>query len=144
MVLATVISGHIMGYRKYLLPIFSIGLGISVLYFSDPASSGVFPPCPLWSCFGLYCPGCGAARAIHQLVHGNFYAAFRLNPLLLLTLPVLVYIALTRVFPVIGGYRLPMLFQKTYHIWMALGILLFYTILRNVSSYPFSLLAPWP
>ena len=42
--------------------------GMVLLELFDPATSGVFPPCPLHYLTGWYCPGCGSLRAIHQLV----------------------------------------------------------------------------
>ncbi|MGA8200207.1 MAG: DUF2752 domain-containing protein, partial [Candidatus Sulfotelmatobacter sp.] len=61
------------------------------LDFFDPATSGLFPPCPLHYLTGWYCPGCGSLRALHQLLHGNLSAAWALNPLTVLLLPFLVY-----------------------------------------------------
>ncbi|HVV70051.1 MAG TPA: DUF2752 domain-containing protein, partial [Verrucomicrobiae bacterium] len=36
---------------------------------------------------GLLCPGCGSLRALHQLLHGNWVAAFHYNALLVGCLP---------------------------------------------------------
>ena len=57
----------------------------------DPATSGMFPPCPLRFLTGWYCPGCGSLRALHQLLQGNFRNAITLNPLLVLSFPFLAY-----------------------------------------------------
>lgn len=62
------------------------------IYFSiNPASQqSPFPSCPSRQFLGIYCPGCGSQRAVHQLLHGDWLQAFRYNPVLLLTLPLLV------------------------------------------------------
>ncbi|PYV86056.1 MAG: hypothetical protein DMG90_22080 [Acidobacteria bacterium] len=42
---------------------------LTILRTSNPASSGIFPPCPFLWLTGFYCPGCGSLRALHQLLH---------------------------------------------------------------------------
>jgi hypothetical protein len=64
---------------------------ITVLYFFDPAETPFFPKCPTYTLLGLQCPGCGSTRALHQFLHGNWNAAFRLNPVVPLLAPVLIY-----------------------------------------------------
>src|SRR6266478_9480238 len=73
----------------------SIWLTVAVagiyLFIFEPGQSGYFPPCPFRTLTGLNCPGCGTTRCLHQLLHGHFVAAFELNPLMVLTLPLLGY-----------------------------------------------------
>src|SRR5438552_4074668 len=64
---------------------------VVMLQVFDPATSGIFPPCPVRYWTGWYCPGCGSLRAIHQLLHGNLRAAWALNPLTMVLLPFLTY-----------------------------------------------------
>src|SRR5207248_2682290 len=69
----------------------SIALGAAgvLLYFIfDPAKVSIFPPCVFHEITGLDCPGCGAQRALHQLLHGNIIAALRLNAMFVLSLPI--------------------------------------------------------
>src|SRR4051794_7766742 len=65
--------------------------GLVALRIFNPASSGVFPPCPLHYLTGLYCPGCGSLRAIHALLHGNLHNAWAMNPLTMVLLPFLIH-----------------------------------------------------
>lgn len=60
-----------------------------LLYLFSPTEHAFYPRCLLHSATGLSCPGCGSLRAMHQLLHGNVSGAFRLNPLLLVVMPVL-------------------------------------------------------
>ena len=62
-----------------------IGL-VAALWTFDPNTSVIFPPCLFRQFTGLLCPGCGAARATHALVHAELMLAIRLNPLLILVL----------------------------------------------------------
>ena len=86
--------------RKYgtLVAMFAAaGVTTLLLRVFDPATSAVFPPCPVRYLTGWYCPGCGTLRALHQLLEGNFRAAWDMNPLTILLLPFLTY----------GGSRMP-------------------------------------
>jgi hypothetical protein len=63
---------------------------VGLLYFVfDPTQVSIFPPCLFHQLTGLDCPGCGAQRALHQLLHGNIVAALRLNSMFVLSLPML-------------------------------------------------------
>ena len=61
--------------------------GSAVLYWFDPTQFGFYPVCVFHRTTGLLCPGCGGLRALHQLLHGHVAAAFRLNALLVIALP---------------------------------------------------------
>lgn len=61
-----------------------------VYYFYHPAHYQLFPRCIFKSVTGLNCPGCGAQRAIHELLHLNFKNAFAYNALLVFSIPYVV------------------------------------------------------
>lgn len=63
------------------------GAFVTVYYVFDPAEGGFFPPCFFKKLTGLPCPGCGTQRMLHQLFHGNFLAAAKLNLFSLLAIP---------------------------------------------------------
>ncbi len=58
-----------------------------VLFFFDPATVGFYPPCLFKTVLGMGCPGCGSLRAMHQLLHGNFAAAWTLNAPVVVAVP---------------------------------------------------------
>lgn len=60
---------------------------LMVLFYFDPSRFHFYPLCIFHQTTGLLCPGCGSLRACHQLLHGNWSAALRLNPLFVLSLP---------------------------------------------------------
>jgi len=60
---------------------------IIVIYFSFDPQTGLFPRCPSKMLTGLDCPGCGAQRALHALLHGDLTAALRFNALMVAALP---------------------------------------------------------
>jgi len=106
------------------------GAVMAVLFIFNPATSGFYPFCPLHRLTGWLCPGCGSLRAIHELLHGNVVAAFRLNALLVLALPVLAGLAVRwgylkhRGRPVYIGVS-----GRTF--WVGFTIVLLFGILRN-------------
>lgn len=112
-----------------------------VLSRLDPDAPGsLLPPCPLHALTGLYCPGCGSTRALHALLHGDLAHALAMNPLLVVSLPVLAAMALNA-----AGWQ-P---AGTQRLWRALGrprpwllLLVGYAVLRNLPWAPFAWLAP--
>jgi hypothetical protein len=116
--------------------------GAICLYACDPAASNIYPICPFHAVTGLHCPGCGTARAMHQLLHGNVWAAMRLNLLAVVLLPPLAYGSLSIALRFVGRKPLPGVFIPASWIWTLLAVIILFWILRNVPCYPFSLLAP--
>ena len=118
--------------------------GFFTLYFLfDPADHSFFIPCPMRTLTGYSCPGCGSQRAIHQLLHGNIGAAFWLNPLLLLTLPILIYAFGQKAYNYIFNTQFRVgIFYNNYFIYGYFGLAILYWVLRNLPFYPFSILAP--
>src|SRR5436190_16352264 len=53
--------------------------GMAILFWFDPAGHGFYPVCAFHQVTGLLCPGCGATRALHQILHGHLTDALRLN-----------------------------------------------------------------
>lgn len=70
-----------------LIPLILI-LGI-IYYVYNPENNGFFPKCPFKYLTGYSCPGCGSQRAIHEILHFNFFKAFQYNALLILSIPYL-------------------------------------------------------
>ena len=112
--------------------------GLAYLALRNPAGSG-FLPCPFHAITGLWCPGCGMTRAVHQLLNGNVAGALSSN----LFLPVLVVVvgwawlawavprvpSITRVVPT--------------WVWTALiGLAVVYAVLRNLPVRALQTLAP--
>lgn len=64
---------------------------LGVLRSVEPAGQSFFPRCWLYQTTGLQCPGCGATRAVHELLNGRISEAFRLNALMILALPILAW-----------------------------------------------------
>ena len=64
--------------------------GAAVLGANSPHVPGIYPTCPSLTLTGLYCPGCGSMRAVHDLWHLDIAGAWSMNPLAVLALPVVI------------------------------------------------------
>ncbi len=63
----------------------------TVLATVDPNQAGHYPGCPFLLVSGLYCPGCGSLRAVHDLLHADIADALARNPLAVVAVPFLLY-----------------------------------------------------
>jgi hypothetical protein len=124
--------------RSTVIAIWSVLLaGSAYLFVFEPGKTGLFPVCLFRFLTGYQCPGCGSTRAMHQLLHGHFVAAFELNPFFLVAIPFLLY-ALIRYSVVVmrGGVpahnRLP-----APYIYALFFVVLSFWIFRNTAFYPF-------
>jgi hypothetical protein len=111
--------------------------GAVYLFVFEPGRTGFFPVCLFRLLTGLTCPGCGTTRALHEIMHGHFQAAFMLNPLLLLAIPFLLY-ALLRYSVIVlrGGIPRKNSLPAPY-IYALFFIVVGFWIFRNTPFYPF-------
>lgn len=98
--------------------------GMTAVYRFDPVTAGFFPQCAFHSLTGLQCPGCGATRALHSLLHGHVWQAFLFNPLLFLAAPFLVA-------GLVAHYRGRPFWSGRWSGWCACAVVVAYWIVRN-------------
>ena len=123
----------------------SVLVGVcAVLFLFDRYPRGwlFYPSCWVHGLTGLYCPGCGATRALHALLHGEFVRAFDFNALATLLAPaasawmlILLYQALRY-----NRFRSPAVPGPV--LASAVLAMIAFAVLRNLPMAPFSLLAP--
>lgn len=113
---------------------------LAVLYAFDPREHGFYPSCYWKRWTGLNCAGCGCLRATHHLLHGEVALAFRHNPLWVLSIPPALawgaWIAFRRRSSSLE--RPPILRRSFSWVGWCAGVLILYTILRNIPA-----LSPW-
>ncbi len=121
---------------------FVITIALIILYKYDPSvtDQNLYPGSFFRELTGFYCPGCGATRALHQILHGNVQAALTLNPLLIIFLPYLLYLFCTVY--ILGDRKIIEKNLNNKNLLTLAIIFLIYGILRNIPIYPFYLLAP--
>lgn len=117
-------------------------LGAGYLYGHNPVEVP-FIPCIFYELTGLYCPGCGAGRASYAILHGQFYQAFRYNPLMIFVLFFLALYFTARGLDwlITGGNHIDRHIPDKYLYWL-LVVIMIYGIIRNIPCFPFYLLAP--
>jgi hypothetical protein len=63
--------------------------GAAILFKFPPEQYHFYPQCPIFRYLHVYCPGCGATRALAALLHLRMAEALHYNALVVLLVPVL-------------------------------------------------------
>jgi hypothetical protein len=103
--------------------------GLAYIGLGDPHRPNFFLPCPFHAATGLYCPGCGGLRMVHDVLHLDLSAAVVDNVVALIGLPLLlVWIVLRR---------------RSGRPWMTpvaavtiVAIAVTWTVVRNLPGFP--------
>ena len=109
---------------------------------ADPTTpGGVSPPCPTKALFGIVCPGCGAARMLYSLLHGDVGAALAYNAVGVVSLALILWTFVAWTASRLGGHRMP-----RWEAWrwspIVIGIVVAaWTVARNLPFAPFTALA---
>jgi len=119
-------------------------IGVYVLYRFPPATAGFYPPCLLnWLTGGrIYCPGCGATRCLHALLHGDLQQALAFNALFVLFLPLLLYYFFRMWYGWLSDRTLPPHQASRWALVTMFAVICLFGILRNLPFEPFHWLAP--
>lgn len=94
--------------------------------------AGFFPACPIHLWFGIECPGCGATRALAELLHGRWMEAVRLNALFVLLLPCALGFAAESYRRALRpeGFRWPQVYASAVYATLAAAVI--FTVARNL------------
>jgi hypothetical protein len=116
--------------------------GASVLFFFNPAQYHFYPICLFHALTGLECPGCGGSRALYDVLHGQILSALRCNALVVLALPFIVFAGVRWLAREAAGRPHPPFKLRVTWIKLLIGVVVVFTILRNIPVAPFTFLAP--
>lgn len=125
-------------YQKILvliLPFASLFLCYLICIFAFKYIS--LPPCYIHHFTGLYCPGCGATRAVYALVNGDILLSLRQNAFLAVGIVIVLILYIQFVLRAFGK-KINTFINMQGFIWIMFALLIVYTILRNI----FPALAP--
>ena len=122
-----------------LLATIVVPIGVSLLYTYSP-NEYTFLPFAFNKLTGLHCPGCGATRACHALLHGEIEQAFAWNPLFVILLPMLFYAMACSVYGTWTGKRAPYRLPQ-WLIFSLVGTLAVFWVVRNIPVEPLRI---WP
>src|ERR1043166_411489 len=103
-----------------------------ILFFFNPAANGFYPQWFFHMVTGWDCPGCGGLRSTHQLLHGHLREALALNPLFVISLPLIGYFIARSAMKALTGREWPQPFRSTAWIWVGAAIVVTFGILRNL------------
>jgi len=115
-----------------------IAVGAVLLFCVEPARVWFLPKCMFHELTGMYCPGCGMTRATHHLLHGHILTALHCNAIFTLALPCVVAYGIWRW----TGQPERALSWRPVYVWLLLGVVAVFGIVRNIPIHPFTLLAP--
>ena len=103
----------------------------------SPYATGNYPTCPFLSLTGLYCPGCGSLRALHELANLDILASLGMNVLTPLAVVYLVatWVAWT-VRSATGRPRTRL--APPAALWALLAAIVVFAVARNLPAF-----APW-
>lgn len=82
--------------------------------------------------FDFDCPGCGGQRAFHELLHGHFIEAAKLNIFIYFFAPLLTYIFLSFALKPFH-INLPDIDLSTKGLIIILIVLIIFTVIRNLA-----------
>ena len=107
--------------------LFLIAAAALLLRFVDPSTQTVYPTCPIHQYTGLFCPGCGATRALAALTHARLSEALHLNAFFVL---VVLPFALAYLILACSRRHWPSLPRPMHYSLSALALL--FTAYRNI------------
>jgi hypothetical protein len=128
--------------RLALLGALILPLLLIILYRYPPTENSFYPRCALYQLTGLHCPGCGATRCVHSLLHGEFRQAAGFNLLFLLALPFLLFAGARTLYYHYRGSSPPASRLPAWSIRLLFVVVIAFAVLRNLPIYPANLLAP--
>lgn len=121
-----------------------LALAIAAIHLrQNGVEASPLPPCLFHRATGLHCAGCGMTRASHAALHGRIIEALDHNLLGMILMPVAgIGIALELLAWMRGKPGGPRLCPGRTGLWLLLGSIIAFWILRNIPLWPFTYLAP--
>jgi hypothetical protein len=98
----------------------------------DPSTTPFYPRCAFHALTGWQCPGCGATRALYQLLHGHIREAVRFNAILFLLGPFLLIAGGSEVRTYINDAPRPRWLERPWIGWAAATLVMTWWIGRNL------------
>jgi hypothetical protein len=135
---ADVVRGGLAAVRRPLAVGGAVAAATVVLALVDPHDPGRYGVCPFLLLTGHPCAACGCLRATHDLAHGDVAGAWDMNPLWVVTVPLLVaawVVWLVR--RVRGDGPVADLLPRRLRAalpWVTAAVVLGFTVLRNVPA----------
>lgn len=126
------------------LSFLGIAAGLVILGVFPPTAASWYPKCMSYQLAGIHCPGCGMTRAVHAALNGRFLEALSQNALAVVVVPYLLFSLVRSLWHYLWQTPDP---PRTFcwPRWVTftlVGVLVAFTVARNIRVEPFTLLAP--
>jgi hypothetical protein len=130
------------GAKRLVVAVVALGGAAAawILFQYDPAQVPIYPVCHFHRLTGWECPSCGSLRALHELLHGHWRSAVRLNLFLVASLPLLAALSLRFAREKMQGK--PAVFIRPFWLWLYLAAGLAFGVLRNLPFPQLAFLRP--
>ena len=108
-----------------------------VYLLTNPATTHILPPCFIYELTGFQCAGCGATRAVHQILNLNFKEAFILNPLIFIYAVLVMYFLIKLVILKLQKKDIKAILKKeiTIILYILLVLTVVFMTLRNIINW---------
>lgn len=120
------------GWTPFVLTTAAAAGAAILLATVDPNEPGHYPLCPMLATTGLYCPGCGSLRAVHDLLHADPAGAMARNPLAVLAVPLLLLAWIGWARRLSGRPAPHPTALPSAGVWGLLAVVLSFWVLRNL------------
>ena len=120
----------------------AVGSALFLLYRFPPGEGLLYPACWFHAWTGLYCPGCGSARALHALLHGELGLAMDYNLFVVVAGPAIIAWGFLLLYGALRYDRMSPPAVSGRVLASALLLAVAFAVSRNLSFAPFSSLAP--
>lgn len=118
---------------KQQLLVLGLVAAFCVIYLIFGGVFGIYIPCIFHEITHLYCPGCGTTRMLVAILTGDFYQAFRYNPLVFVLLPFAIIYLIDYLISKVKG-RNSLLARTPNWVWvLVIIVLVIYGVMRNLS-----------
>jgi len=114
---------------------------LGTLAYYRPSEHEILPPCQFYEWTSLFCPGCGATRAVHFLLRGNWKMSLHYNLLILLFLPVVLLLLFRGFYGIFHHRSFHHPLQGKLYFGLAIAVIVFF-VLRNIPWIGFAILRP--
>lgn len=104
-----------------------------ILYYNvTPENSEAMPKCTVRQLTGYDCPSCGAQRAFHAALHGDFLKAISYNPFFLISIPYFLLILYASVFKNKSAEKIKRITHHRYAVYTYIALFFAWWIARNI------------
>ncbi len=111
----------------------SIFIYIGLKQFVNLDLLGIWPPCPLHTVTGYYCPGCGGTRAVYALLHGNIIRSFLYHPFVIYTTVICGWFMISQTIQRVSKDRIKIAMSyRDIYLWIGMVLILINVIVKDL------------